>query len=182
MKNNKSEPIPVMDYRQYRRVRRLVHECCNYIDGNCTALDDGEECVCVQSISYSLLCRWFRAAVLPLDRELETALFHRLDAKRCAVCGALFTPGSNRAKYCPECAGRMKRIKAAQRKRKQRAKCHALGAENPLKTKAFFKGVAGRLIDLSYGPQNGPLNAYRSPKRTPRRNPCQTIENITISS
>ena len=67
-----------------------------------------------------------------MDRELETALFHRLDAKRCAVCGALFTPGSNRAKYCPECAGRMKRIKAAQRKRKQRAKCHALGAENPL--------------------------------------------------
>ena len=59
----------------------------------------------MQSISYSLLCRWFRAAVLPLDRELETALFHRLDAKRCAVCGALFTPGSNRAKYCPECAG-----------------------------------------------------------------------------
>ena len=69
-------------------------------------------------------CRW--------TGELETALFHRLDAKRCAVCGALFTPGSNRAKYCPECAGRMKRIKAAQRKRKQRAKCHALGAENPL--------------------------------------------------
>ena len=77
MKNNKSEPIPVMDYRQYRRVRRLVHECCNYIDGNCIALDDGEECVCVQSISYSLLCRWFRAAVLPQDKELETALFHR---------------------------------------------------------------------------------------------------------
>lgn len=117
MKNNKSEPIPVMDYRQYRRVRRLVHECCNYIDGNCSALDDGEECVCVQSISYSLLCRWFRAAVLPKDKELETALF---------------TPGSNRAKYCPECAARMKRINAAKRKRKQREKCHALGAEKPL--------------------------------------------------
>ena len=102
MKNNKSEPIPVMDYRQYRRARRLVHECCNYIDGNCIALDDGEECVCVQSISYSLLCRWFRAAVLPQDKELETALFHRMNAKKCAVCGALFTPGSNRAKYCPE--------------------------------------------------------------------------------
>ena len=38
MKNDKTEPIPVMDYRQYRRVRRLVHECCNYIDGNCIAL------------------------------------------------------------------------------------------------------------------------------------------------
>ena len=73
MKKSKPEPIPVMDYRQYRRARRLVHECCNYDGGNCIALDDGEECVCVQSISYSLLCRLFRAAVLPLDRELETA-------------------------------------------------------------------------------------------------------------
>ena len=82
--------------------------------------------------SYSLLCRWFRAAVLPQDKELETALFHRLNAKKCAVCGALFTPGSNRAKYCPECAARMKRINAAKRKRKQREKCHALGAEKPL--------------------------------------------------
>ena len=45
---------------------------------------------------------------------------------------ALFTPGSNRAKYCPECAARMKRINAAKRKRKQREKCHALGAEKPL--------------------------------------------------
>ena len=107
MKKNSPDPIPVMDYHQYRRARRLVHECCNYDCGNCIALDDGEECVCVQSISCSLLCRWFKAAVLPLDKELETALFHRLDAKKCAVCGALFTPGSNRAKYCPECAGRV---------------------------------------------------------------------------
>ena len=92
MKNNKTEPIPVMDYRQYRRARKLVHECCNYIDGNCIALDDGEECVCVQSISYSLLCRWFRAAVLPQDKELETALFHSLDAKLCAVCVSYESP------------------------------------------------------------------------------------------
>ena len=69
MKKSKPEPIPVMDYRQYRRARRLVHECCNYDGGNCIALDDGEECVCVQSISYSLLCRWFRAAVLPLGQR-----------------------------------------------------------------------------------------------------------------
>ena len=150
-----------MDYRQYRRARRLVHECCNYIDGNCIALDDGEECVCVQSISYSLLCRWFRTAVLPQDKELETALFHRLNAKKCSVCRALFTPGSNRAKYCPECAARMKRINAAKRKRKQREKCHALVRIQPFLYKAFFEGVKGRLIDLSSDPQNGPLKAYR---------------------
>src|SRR5699024_8795015 len=36
----------------------------NYDAGNCLLLDDGEPCVCVQSISLSLLCRWFRVAVL----------------------------------------------------------------------------------------------------------------------
>ena len=44
------EKIPVMTYSQYRRARKLVHQCCNYESGNCLALDDGEECVCVQSI------------------------------------------------------------------------------------------------------------------------------------
>ena len=115
------EHSPVMSYRQYRRARRLVHECCNYDNGNCLMLDDGEECVCVQSISYSLLCRWFRAAVLPLDKELETALFHRQDGKRCVLCGALFLPGSNRAKYCPYCAKRERRHREAARQRKRYA-------------------------------------------------------------
>ena len=62
-----SDKLPRMDYRQHRRARRLVHECCNYDGGNCLLLDDGEPCVCVQSISLSLMCRWFRVAVLPLD-------------------------------------------------------------------------------------------------------------------
>ena len=56
----------------------------------------------------------------------------RMDADLKAQADALFTPSSNRAKYCPECAARMKRINAAKRKRKQREKCHALGAEKPL--------------------------------------------------
>ncbi|RKJ49772.1 hypothetical protein D7Y05_08745 [bacterium 1XD42-54] len=37
-----------MNYPQYRRMRKLIHECCNYDGGNCILLDDGEECVCVQ--------------------------------------------------------------------------------------------------------------------------------------
>ncbi len=64
--------------------------------------------MCVQSISLSLMCRWFRVAVLPLDGELAAALLYRGSRKRCAVCGALFFPKSNRGKYCPDCAGRMK--------------------------------------------------------------------------
>ena len=122
---------PYMDYRQHRAACRLVHECCNYDNGNCIALDYGEPCVCVQSISYSLLCRWFISAVFPLDWKLEAALLHRAELKRCTECGGQFLPKSNRGKYCPECAGRMKRIRAAQRKRKQRGKCHALGNARP---------------------------------------------------
>ena len=42
-----------------------------------------------------------------------------------------FVPKSNRGKYCPDCAGRMKKIKAAERKQKQRQKCHALEPFKP---------------------------------------------------
>ena len=38
------EKIPIMTYSQYRRARKLVHQCCNYESGNCLALDDGEPC------------------------------------------------------------------------------------------------------------------------------------------
>ena len=56
---------------QSRKVNALVRRtCCNYDNGNCILLDDGDECVCPQLISYSLLCKWFRAAVLPADRLL----------------------------------------------------------------------------------------------------------------
>ena len=35
------EKIPIMTYSQYRRARKLVHQCCNYDGENCLALDDG---------------------------------------------------------------------------------------------------------------------------------------------
>lgn len=112
--------IPRMTYQQYRAARRLVHECCNYDGGNCLALDNGEPGVCVQSISYSVLCKWFRAAVLPLDAALFAALFPQRDAKRCVECKALFVPGSNRAKYCPDCAQKVRRRKTRERVRRYR--------------------------------------------------------------
>ena len=111
-----------MDHKQLRRAKKLIRKlCCNYDHGNCLALDDGEPCVCVQGISYSLLCNWFRAAVLPLDESLETALLHQKEQKRCAVCGHPFLPGSNRAKYCETCAKRVHRQQknASDRKRRR---------------------------------------------------------------
>lgn len=95
------------------------HECCNYDNGNCILLDNGEPCVCVQSISYSLLCRWFIAAVLPLDGKLEAALLHRADRKRCTECGGYFLPKSNRGKYCPDCTVKVRRRNEAERQRKR---------------------------------------------------------------
>ena len=108
---------PAQRARCNRLIRRL---CANYDGGNCLPLDDGEGCVCVQMISYSLLCRWFRAAVLPMDGALYAEIIQSRDSvKRCAVCGAAFTPKSNRAKYCPDCAVRMRRKQEAERQRKR---------------------------------------------------------------
>lgn len=81
---------------QRRRCNRLIKRlCANYDDGNCLLLDDDEPCVCPQTISYSLLCRYFRNAVLPADKELYAEIFKQR-TYRCAECGAAFTPNSNR--------------------------------------------------------------------------------------
>ena len=73
---------------QRRRCNRLIKRlCANYDDGNCLLLDDGEPCVCPQTISYSLLCRYFRNAVLPADKELYAEIFKQR-TYRCAECGA----------------------------------------------------------------------------------------------
>ena len=107
---------------QHRRVKKLTRcHCANNVRGCCLLLDDGEPCVCVQAISYSLLCRWFTAAVLPLDEALEAALLRRGSRKRCAVCGAFFFPKSNRGKYCPDCAARVHRRQKAESERKRRS-------------------------------------------------------------
>ena len=117
-----------LTYQQFRSVQRLVHECCNNVDGNCLLLDDGwEPCVCVQSIFRSLVCKYFRAAVLPLDRELETALLYKSKSKRCHRCGTLFRPRSNRGKYCPDCAVIVHRQQKAESERRRRAERGQLG-------------------------------------------------------
>ena len=127
--NGLENTIPHLTYQQFRTVQRLVHQCCNNIDGNCLLLDDGwEPCVCVQSISRSLICKYFRAAVLPLDRELETALLYKRDSKRCCRCGALVLPRSNRGKYCTDCAVAVHRQQKADSERRRRAERGQLGA------------------------------------------------------
>ena len=114
--------LPRMAPAQHRRANALIRwECCNYADGDCIALDDGNACACPQKISCSVCCKWFRWAVLPLDGTLEAEIFRDKDLKRCAVCGRVFVPKSNRAKYCPDCAARVHRRQKTESERKRRS-------------------------------------------------------------
>ena len=113
---------------QHRRVKKLTRcHCANNVRGCCLLLDDGEPCVCVQAISYSLLCRYFREAVLPADRELCADLAATADTrKKCELCGKPVPARSNRAKYCDRCAPYAARRNAAERKRRQRTKARCV--------------------------------------------------------
>ena len=63
-------------------------------------------------------CKYFQAAVLPLDPVLEAALTGgNLPLKKCPVCGAFYAPVTSRA-YCSE-ACRVKGQREADRRRKR---------------------------------------------------------------
>ena len=100
-----------------RLIKRL---CANYDNGNCLALDNGEPCVCVQSISYSLLCKYFRSAVLPAEPLLEAAILGTRFEK-CVSCGAPIIKKGNRKKYCEKCAQRAYKAQQAEYARRKQA-------------------------------------------------------------
>lgn len=107
---------------QRKQANALIRrECCNCEDGNCIVLDDGDTCTCPQMISFSVCCKWFRWAVLPLAGTLEAEIYRGRDLKRCAVCGGVFVPKSNRGKYCPDCAARVHRRQKTESERKRRS-------------------------------------------------------------
>ena len=111
-----------MNEGQFSRVKKLVRRlCANYDKGNCLLLDDGwDPCPCPQLIANTLLCRYFRTAVLPADPELWTDIVGETARRRCIICGkSIFRP-SNAAKYCVSCAARERRKKDAARKQKHR--------------------------------------------------------------
>ena len=116
-----AEPRHMTD-SQFRRAKRLIRrQCANYNNGCCLLLDNHfESCPCPQMITYSLLCRYFRAAVLPDDVELYAEIMDGPDRKRCILCGKPFHAGSNRAVYCARCAEQERRRKTRERVRRHR--------------------------------------------------------------
>lgn len=81
--------LPRMTEAQLRRARRLIRSLCANCDhGSCLLLDDGyDPCACPQMLTCSVLCRYFRTAVLPGDRELyrEIMGMDHLPARRSAA-------------------------------------------------------------------------------------------------
>ena len=103
-------------------VKKVIRkQCCNYDDGNCIRLDGIEPCPCPQLITRSLICKWFRTAVLPGEPELEQELLQHGECKHCVECGAVYYSASNRSKYCAACAEKIKRRQQAEYARRRRA-------------------------------------------------------------
>lgn len=118
--------LPRMNIQQRRQANKLIkHLCANYQDGNCLLLDDDEPCVCVQSISYSLCCNYFRVAVLPTEPTLEAEILSLANICYCQDCKKPFVPKSkrNNQKFCTACAKRRHRKSKAESIAKVRQKC-----------------------------------------------------------
>ena len=143
MKENLYKRLPPLERRpdgslyrmtpaQRKQANALIRrECCNCEGGDCIAFDDGDSHICPQTISFSVCCRWFRWSVLPQDRALEAEIFRGKDLKRCEVCGGVFVPKSNRAKYCPDCAARVHRRQKAESERKRRSSVDNQAGKKP---------------------------------------------------
>lgn len=100
---------------QFHRVKTIIkNQCCNYCNGECILLD----CTCPQTITYSLICKWFKNAVLPNDKELYIKIIKPENTNKCVVCGKEFVKKTNNAKYCDNCRVIVRRRKVAEYKRK----------------------------------------------------------------
>ena len=116
------EKIIRMTPEQAAKAKKAVRKkCCNCMDGSCLLLDGLEPCPCPQLITRSLICRWFLKAVLPGEKELEQELIKKGERKCCQDCVGTYYSASNRSKYCPDCAAKVKRRQQAEYARRKRA-------------------------------------------------------------
>lgn len=116
--------IPKMNEGQLKTARKLIKQhCCNYQRGNCIAVDWPFCNICPQWSSYSLLCKWFRDCVMPMDCELQQEVLHTKIHKRyCEICKRPYVPTGPNSKYCSSCAKEQKAKNARIRKARSRAR------------------------------------------------------------
>ena len=112
-----------MSPKQRIRANKLIRRmCANFMDGECVCLD----CECPQIISYSLLCKYFKRAVLPLDKELEAEVVKTNPISVCKDCGAVIEKTCNKRQFCDACAKRRHRKVKAEYIRNRRYRCRQI--------------------------------------------------------
>ena len=116
-----------------RSIRHLAQkECANYDSGCC--LPEDRPCHVISSVyktvhDGAVNCDYFLQAVLPLQPELHTAVWHELlreedqageSRKECVRCHKPFIPGSNRQRYCTDCGAAAKQARSREKQRRYR--------------------------------------------------------------
>ena len=157
MRDNPYKRLPPLEHKpdgtpycmtpaQRKQANALIRrECCNCEDGNCIVLDDGDTCTCPQMVSFSVCCKWFRWAVLPLAGTLEAEIFRGKDLKRCEVCGSVFVQnptGQNTARTAPPTfiGGRKRKVNG------KGGRAWTIRREKVLDLQGFQRAEPGRVI------------------------------------
>jgi len=130
--------------RERQAIRRLVKTMCANYDADYGCLPLGGDCYMFYGVAHtnSALCKYFRRAVMPLDRELERIFTGGAapDTKPCAVCGRAF-PLNGRQAYCSEkcaAAGRQKSVAGNVRAyRERKRECNQLAPKEARNIKGF---------------------------------------------
>ena len=93
----------VMTESQLRQAKIFIRRlCANYDNGRCLLLDN----LCPQCVSYTLLCKYFKEAVLP-DREclaLQAEIWRGSYVRRCVMCGKPLQDRKKNSLFCVQCA------------------------------------------------------------------------------
>ncbi len=111
-----------------KRVNNLIiRECCNCENRCCMELEDYDTHTCPQLVSLTVCCKWFRWAVLPLDKALEAEIYKNIDMKRCAVCGLPYYSASHSSKYCTSCKKKVLKEQKKLYARKKRSMSNSKG-------------------------------------------------------
>ena len=78
--------------KQFSEIKTMIKSrCCNWYQGNCLLLDDGDSHTCPQLITPShIICRYFLDCVLPSDKALMKSVTGQTPAETvvCALCGS----------------------------------------------------------------------------------------------
>lgn len=109
IEQNDDGSLYVMTTQQRNQAVKLIRrECCNCVGDECVIIEKEDRTYkCPQMLSYSVCCKWFRWAVLPLDSSLEKGVFgySSVKMKKCNRCGRMLPSdlfNGRRCNYCEQ--------------------------------------------------------------------------------